>query len=404
MLMVEALRNRSLRRLWLGQVGSAVGDELFKIAFIWLAVQLLGSDTGYLASLQLAVGLGVGFFLGKWGDRFRPDHILIGVDLIRAFLVLIPVGFFLYGLNSYPVLVGVTVLMAALGTYFEPALLSSLPILAKDPRLLRAGNGLMATTYRIARVFGPLIVSVLSGFIPIYHFFTLDALTFVFSAISIRSLRGEYERAYQEPGTSNARMGVLSAWREVRKYPDVARALMIKTLGSGPWGVVYGVGLALLAREIEPEGLGAFGWIMASYGVGNISSALVFGNLHRKHPEPWVYIGFGFIGVSFVFIALSPSLPFICFFSALCAVGGPMNDTPFLEMIQDRFSHRTMTPVVRLRMVADSLCTLLFTLASPVLFKWLGVRGTIGALGAFSALLSLMAIPAWRASRSGALR
>ncbi len=401
MLMLDGFRNRSLRRLWFGQVGSAVGDELFKIAFIWLAVQVMGSDTGYIASLQLAVGLGVGLFFGKLGDRLRPDHTLIAVDLMRAFLVLIPVGFFLSGLNSYPILVGVTVLMATLGTYFEPALLSSLPILARDPRLLRAGNGLMATTYRIARVFGPLIVSVLSGFIPIHHFFTLDALTFLFSAASIHSLRAEYRRAYQEPASANARMGVFAALREVRKHPDVYRALLVKTLGSGPWGVVYGIGLALLAREIEPYGLGAFGWIMASYGVGNISSALIFGNVHRRHPEPWVYIGFGFIGVSFVLISLSPTLPLICFFAALCAVGGPMNDTPFLELMQERFSHRTMTPIVRLRMIADSLCTLVFTLASPLLFKTFGVRGAIGVLGAFSALLALAAIPTWNSQRGG---
>ncbi|MBU6154036.1 MAG: MFS transporter [Bdellovibrionales bacterium] len=397
MLIAEGFKNRPLRMLWFGQVGSAVGDELFKIAFIWLAVQVLGADTGYLAALQLAVSLAFGFFFGHLADRLRPDSTLIGVDLLRAALVLIPVCFYVSGHSSYVVLASVTIAMAALSTYFEPALLSSLPVLARSPRLLRAGNGLMATTYRLARVFGPFLVSVLSGLIPIHHFFTLDAISFVFSALLIRSLKKEYDEGCVGHVHEPKKMDVIRTLREVRKHPNVYRALVMKTLGSGPWGVVYGVGLALLARELEQEGLRAFGWIMASYGVGNVTSALIFGNFHRRNPEPWVYIGFGFIGVSFVLIAFSPTLPWICLFSALCAVGGPMNDTPFLEMMQERFPHRSVTPVIRLRMVFDSLCTLMFTLVSPFLFKTLGVRGTIGALGVFSSLLALMAIPTWRA-------
>jgi len=402
MLMMEGFRNRPLRKLWLGQVGSAIGDELFKIAFIWLAVGVLGADTGYLASMQLAAGLAFGFFFGHLADRFRPDATLIAVDLLRAILVLIPVGFFLCGINSYPILAAVTIAMAALGTYFEPALLSSISVLVIQPRLLRAGNGLMSTTYRLARVAGPVLVSMLSGVIPVFHFFTLDAVSFIFSALLIRSLHRNYDEGCVRGREIPKKMGVIRTFREVRKHPDIFRALLVKTLGSGPWGVVYGVGLALLARGLEQEGLKAFGWIMASYGVGNISSALVFGNIHRRHSEPWVYIGFGFIGVSFFMISLSSTLPWICFFSALCAVGGPMNDTPFLEMIQDRFPHRSITPVVRLRMILDSLCTLVFTLVSPILFKTFGVRGVIGAFGVFSALLSLMAIPTWKTKVRGA--
>jgi hypothetical protein len=73
-----------------------------------------------------------------------------------------------------------------------------------------------------------------------------------------------------------------------------------------------------------------------------------------------------------------------------------MNDTPFLELIQDRFSNRMHMPMFRLRMIGDVLCTLMFTLLSPLLFRVLGIRGTIGVLGAMSALLALTAIPAWR--------
>jgi len=47
MLIFNAFKDLRIRRLWIGQVGSSVGDELYRMAFIWLAVELLGADTGH---------------------------------------------------------------------------------------------------------------------------------------------------------------------------------------------------------------------------------------------------------------------------------------------------------------------------------------------------------------------
>ena len=80
---------------------------------------------------------------------------MIAVDLVRAFLSLIPAVLYLFGKPSYPVLLTSTVLMGALGTYFDPAMQSSIPMLIRDAKLLRGANGLMSTTYRLARVVGP---------------------------------------------------------------------------------------------------------------------------------------------------------------------------------------------------------------------------------------------------------
>jgi hypothetical protein len=80
MLMLQALRNRAIALLWGGQAASAIGDEIYRMALIWLAIGLVGTDSGYPAaghpdSLHSTFNDGAldcgafAFFLGRF---FRP--------------------------------------------------------------------------------------------------------------------------------------------------------------------------------------------------------------------------------------------------------------------------------------------------------------------------------------------
>jgi DHA3 family macrolide efflux protein-like MFS transporter len=387
MLILGALRDFRIRRLWLGQVGSSVGDELYRMAFIWVAVELLGADTGYAAAVQMAAVLVFGIFFGGLGDRFRPDRVMISVDLIRAALSLFPALLYLFGKPSYPLLLASTVFMGALGTYFDPAMQSSLPLLVRDTRRLRGANGLMGTTYRLARVLGPGLIALLSAWVPIYHFFTINALSYLFSASSIHSLSPQYPSAPSEPPARKAPWPVLReslAW--IREEGAIHRGFWFKCFCGGVWAAVYLVGFALLAHRFEAQGagtsgLGAYGWIMGAYGVGNLVSVLVFGSLERRSSEGWIYFGFLLIGISFVGMAQARTLPELCFFSAIGAVGGPVNDLPFLEMLQARFPPSKLNRLVRLRIIAETFFNLVFALLSPFLFRWAGVPGSIAGAG-----------------------
>lgn len=52
--MLKALRHRAISRLWFGQALSSVGDEIYRVGLTWLAVGLIGADTGYLTAGQAA--------------------------------------------------------------------------------------------------------------------------------------------------------------------------------------------------------------------------------------------------------------------------------------------------------------------------------------------------------------
>jgi DHA3 family macrolide efflux protein-like MFS transporter len=390
MLMLKALKNRAISRLWLGQVGSAIGDEIYRVAFIWLAVGLIGENTGYLAALQLVAVLVFGVFGGKWADRWSPYRTMIGVDLFRAVITLTPVFLFFIHRPSFTALVVSSVILSGLGAFFEPALQAARPIAARDAQTLKAANGLMSTTLRLARVMGPAIIGLLSVFMQTIHFFTLNALSYVFSTYCVFSIRSLIPSAAIPKPEKEAHVltNFISSMKVLNSKPSVKRLLMTKSLMGATWGVVYGLGIALVVHDIDANNVKAFGLVMGAYGIGNIVAAIWIGNTERKNPERILYLGLIWLGAGFAMIGLVKSFPLLLLAAALTAIGGPLNDLPFTDIVQLEFHLKDLPKIFRLRMIIETLFSLILTLLSPLLFKTFSVRPVIIGCGVFVILTS----------------
>jgi MFS family permease len=123
---------------------SALGDQLYAVALSWIAVQVVGSNAGYLSALQALVLLLAVLGIGRWADRWDQRRSMIGADLCRAGVLLAVVGLWsLTGGPSVGQLVAAIVVLAIGQAVFQPALQAVLPTLVDDPRLLPAANGLL---------------------------------------------------------------------------------------------------------------------------------------------------------------------------------------------------------------------------------------------------------------------
>ena len=310
---------------------------------------------------------------------------MISVDLLRALITLTPVFLFYLNRPSFPALVVSSVLLSGLGAFFEPALQGVLPLAAKDTTTLKAANGLMSTTLRLARVMGPAIIGLLSALIETIHFFTLNSLSYLFSAFSVFSIRESISTASIRHSSENKHLltSFLSSFKLLRTRPSVLRTLFAKTITGGAWGLVYGLGMALLVHEISPKDVKAFGLVMGAYGIGNVFAAILIGNLERKNPERMVYFGLSWLGICFAFVAGAKSFPLLLFATALTAIGGPLNDLPFMDLVQAEFGLKDLSKIFRLRMIAETFFSLLFMLISPLLFRFFPIRSVIFGCGIF---------------------
>jgi DHA3 family macrolide efflux protein-like MFS transporter len=399
--MIKALRNRSIALLWSGQAASAIGDEIYRVALIWLAVGLIGADTGYLAAGQSAALLLLSVLGGRWADHWDHFKTMICVDVLRGLLVLVPVIFVHFMPLSMSILWVVALSLASLSAFFDPAIQAVLPGFSADTQTLQAANGLMSTTLRLARVAGPGIIGVLVVFIPTIHFFSLDALTFLVSAVSIYFLKAHPpQREVSLPGFNKKKAGfresVVSGFQALDRDPStrsVFRFVMLsKAVTGGAWSLAYGLGLALFVHKVAPHDVRAFGSLIAAYGVGNLSSALVLGNMDRRRSNLIQFLGYSWLGVGFILIGLSPNLHYMMAAAAFAAIGGPMNDLPLVDMIQRHFEVNDIPKVYRLRMAVETGATLFAMLMAPALFRIFSVQSVIALCGVVTASVGVVGL------------
>ncbi|HYE00085.1 MAG TPA: MFS transporter, partial [Alphaproteobacteria bacterium] len=129
----KPLAHPPLALLWASQTLSAVGDEFYAVALVWMAVGLIGHDAAYLTAVQAATMLAVSLFGGVLAERWDLRRTMIGADLARAAVVLaVPVAVWAGG-ASLPLLLGTVIAVSALSALFDPALQASVPRLVTDP-------------------------------------------------------------------------------------------------------------------------------------------------------------------------------------------------------------------------------------------------------------------------------
>ena len=382
MLMLKALRRRSIRLLWGGQALSSIGDEIYRVALIWLAVGLIGEDTGYLAAAQSGSLLALSLVGGHWADSWDHRRTMIGVDALRGALVLAPVAAFYLGHVTLPLLFVVAISLSALSAFFEPALQATLPDVSPDIETLQAATGLMSTTVRLARAVGPAVVGLLAPLVPTIHFFTLDSLSFGVSALSVARLAPSRHKAPVHRPKGSFRDSLGGGLRAISGDPLMRDLMLVRFLVGGFWSLSYGLGLALLARALAPGDVRAFGYAVACYGLGNVAGALGAGNMRRRRPVALACFGYLFMGAGFVAMGLAPDRFWLGVACVAGGVGGPVSDLPFVDLVQSRFPIADLPKLFRLRMAAETGAGLLLMSASPFLFRAYSPRVVILACGA----------------------
>ncbi len=387
MLILVALRHRALSRLWIGQALSSIGDEIYRVGLTWLAIGLIGLNTGYLAAGQAAALMIFSFVGGKWADHWHPLRAMIRIDLLRMLIVLIPVVASYFTQVNLPLLFVVALAISGLSAFFDPALHSCLPRISSDRKTLKAANGLMSTTIRMARLAGPAIVGLFSGLIPMIHFFTLDAISFGISAYCVHSLtRGKKAHALAPaPDRPNSQStlceAIVSGFKATRTVQGFSFVMWTKAITGGTWNLAVTMGFALLVHQLTGGNAQSFGIAIASYGLGNFCGALTFANFRRENSYALINRGHFILGLGFVAIGLSTSIFWLLIFAPLTGFFGPLGDLAFADLVQREYDVTNIVRIYRLRTALETASTLILMLVSPWLFQLLGVGTTISCCG-----------------------
>jgi MFS family permease len=386
MVFFRVLRHRHLTILWISQVLSAMGNYFYEIAIMWMATKSMGGSAGIVIGAETTSMLIFGLLGGVYADRWNRRRVMIMVDLLRAGSVaLLPLLAVTGTLQFWHFLV-VAILIGGLGSLFDPALQASLPALTSDAQTLQATNGLMDITRRLARALGPSMAGVLIAVMPLPHFFTLDAVSFIISACAILSLGRHFvwKAEDKQMGKLTDTQGIVRVLHDIGEgaqlmwaHRPLAWALITNGIINIAWSVAFIVGVPLLVHRVLSGNIAAYGFIVGAYGVGNVISTMVMSTMALRQRVSLIFLGKIIVGSGFLVLATARTIPVAMAGSALAALGGPMEDLMMLIMIQTELPARHVGKIYSVRMVLSSLgASLGFAVAIPA-FAHLSVQVTI---------------------------
>ena len=387
---LRPLALRSIALLWGGIALSAMGDQLFIVVLGWIAVERFGTYAGLLPAGQSAMVLAVSLLSGRIADRLGLRATLIGADVTRAAILAVMVTLWLMrGAPPWWSLVLVVITLAAGQSFFQPAMQGLLPLLTPRERL-PATNALMDMTDRLARLIGPGLLSLAAALVPLVHFVTFDLVTFLISALAVSLIRLA-PQPKRQPVAGTVWGSLLHGFRVVRRHPLMWFALCTTGIINGAWYAAYFIGLPLMIAQAGiANGVAAFGLVISAYGVTNLLANLFVGSLDvRRRPTLLVYISNFIVGFGILLLAggamVLPQdwlLIGLVVSAMLSAFGGPMKDITLATLRQTELAQGDIPAAMRAFVSVSQFGTLTGLLASPLLFAFAGVPGTVLLCGA----------------------
>jgi MFS family permease len=319
-------RNRNFSLLWTGQFVETIGNALTSIAASIYVYRQTGSalSVGLMLMATAAPSLLVGLFAGVFVDRYDRRRIMIGADILRAFLILlVPV---LVPLNVIWLYV-IVMLISAISQFFDPAHESVLPEVATDQELA-AANSLIAISSFGSTAVGFAAAGLIASAADINWAFYANAFTYFFSAVCVYLIRIKPIEAEEDTSAAVVLQNLRAGVRQLLSTPVLRSLFSVLTVVLISFGLSNTLLLpfalrALGATEFEyglQEGLTSIGFV-----VGSLLMATLFDRLQAGAWLAISFLGMGLLGVIYAYVESVPlAIVLIAisgFFNAPLAIG-----------------------------------------------------------------------------------
>ena len=304
---LRPLRHRPFRLLTAGQLTSNLGDALYAVALPWYVLAehggalLLGSVLavyGVARTVTLAVG-------GHASDRWRPWTAMMAADLVRAIAVAglaVAAGM---GAARFTVLAPIAVVLGAGAGLFLPGSFSIAPSLLPDEDL-QAGNALTSSGTQLSLLAGPAIGGAIVGLLGPTPAFTLDAGSFLASALTLAGVRTLHQRRPRESEVPVVAEAVPTLRRLLATEPVLWLIFAIDVAGNLGSGGLSEVALPALAHGPFGDSAAGYGVLIAALGAGALGGTL----LAARIPDPRrpAVVACAAFGLQSAFMAATPYL------------------------------------------------------------------------------------------------
>jgi MFS family permease len=395
--------NADMRRVFMAQVISYLGDWFSFVAIIGLVDDLTGSK--FLVSL-VVVAFSLPSFLaspiaGSMTDRFDRRRILIFVSIIQ---VVAAFGLLLVGKDTVWLAFLAQSTISALAAVVSPATEASIPNIARNKEELALASSLLGSTWGVMLAVGAAVGGVFASVFGRDAAFIANAVSFAIAAILFSRIKTpmQHERDTQ---TQRQRIRPIADMREAithsRQDPVLMALIFSKTTFAIGAGVVSQ--LAVLASDVFQGGDASRGLLIGVRGVGTGLGPLIAMRYTRGQLGKVLTIcGFASLAFSGFYLvgAWMPTLWLTAIFVMLAHVGGGAQWTLSSYGLQLRSPDH-----IRGRILAGdfALVTLMLSFTSALaglVSELFGVRQAISGFACAAAIASVIYIRATQRLRT----
>ena len=265
----------NFRRLWIGETVSQFGTMISQLALPLVAILVVHASTlevGLLTACETVAFLVVGLPAGAWVERMRFRSVLVVNDLIRAgLLASIPLTALL-GVLTIGQLFAVAIGTGVSTVFFDVAYQSYLPELV-DRTALVEGNAKLQASESVSQIACPSIGGLLIQSLTAPYAVLADALTFLWSAVWVTSIRARPAKPERKPDR-HLRREIGEGLRFVLGNRLLRAIAMCTGLFNLFSSMVLAVFFVLLARDLHVSA-GVIGLITSTSAIGGLVGSLV---------------------------------------------------------------------------------------------------------------------------------
>lgn len=286
---------RSFWTYWAATTTSNMGSAVTTIALPLTAVLVLDAgpfETGLLAAASylawIVIGLPAGAIVQRW--PLRATQVV--TDLVRAAAILsVPLTWWAGHLTLAQLFLVALTLNFAEVLFFSANTTFITSVVPRDQ--LTSRNSLMSGTHAVTELGGPslggLVVQV-AGAVPAL---LLDAVTYVVSAVLLRTLPERRQPGADDPTPVHRR--IAEGWRFVTSHPVMAPCTWWACVVNTVCGAQHALFAIYLVRELHAPAA-VVGLLLATGGLGALLAAWATPWLVRRFGSARVVLLVGFLG------------------------------------------------------------------------------------------------------------
>jgi len=397
--MIDVLKNRTYRHLFLAQVVALVGTGLATVALGLLAYELAGKNAGAVLGTALAIKM-VAYVLvaplaGAYANRVPRRALLVALDLVRlAVVLMLP-----WVSQIWQIYVLIFALQSS-SAAFTPTFQATIPEVLPDEDQYTRALSLSRLAYDLENLLSPALAAALLLVISYHGLFLGTAVGFFGSALLVVSVALPYTRSTQPPVAIGRRLT-----RGLRIYLATPRlrGLLALTLAAAAGSAMVIVNTVVIVRDGLARPENAVAIALAAFGAGSMATALALPHLLARWTDRSLMLVAGMM-LSSVLMAIALAWPMLTpparwptMLASWVLLGVAYSGlvTPGGRLLRRSSNERDRPALFAAQFSLSHACWLV---AYPVV-GWLGAKAGIAsalwAMAAFAVLGTVLARQMW---------